>query len=265
MTPLCLSSTSYSSFTSKFLNLTLIPPLPRRLHFKPHLTPQTLSFSSLSLRLSSPSGAGGRAFLSAASAIPIEDLVERDWSFLDSDPSSSGDDRAKKALRIIAAAEISASSKVLTVMPTVGFVDTLVESSPCDLLVAVHESLFVLAMIKEGHDRVRCWQGDVTVVPEKFTPFDVVFVCYFPGMGVSITQLLSSLAPRCSPGARVVICFDQGRQIVEQNHRQQYPDMVTTDLPDKAVLEKAAADNLYEITEFIDEPTIYLTVLRFCK
>ncbi|XP_020104095.1 uncharacterized protein LOC109721088 [Ananas comosus] len=157
------------------------------------------------------------------------DLVESDWSFLD--PPD----------------------------------DALVESAgPCELLVAVHESLFALAMIKEAHDRVRCWQGGAAAVPEKFAPFDAVFVCYFPGMGLSIAELLESLAPRCSPGARVVICFDQGRQVVEQ-HWQQYPDMVTADLPDKALLEKAATENSYQITEFVDEPNFYLAVLRCQK
>lgn len=63
-------------------------------------------------------------------------------------------------------------------------------------------------------------------------------------------------------GARLVIGFDRGREITERNHREQYPDMVTFDLPDKITLEKAAAAQSFQITEFVDEPTFYLAVLR---
>ncbi|THU74873.1 hypothetical protein C4D60_Mb04t37990 [Musa balbisiana] len=179
------------------------------------------------------------------------------------DISLSCEQRADKARRIISAADIGGTgSRVLAALPTLSFVDRVVESAPCELLVAIHESLFVLAMIKESHDRVRCWQGGVDAVPERFSPFDAVFICYFPGMGVSIDQLLSSLAGRSSPGS-VVLSFDQGREVVEQNHRQQYPDMVTNNLPDRTELERAATEHSFQITEFVDEPTFYLAVLRF--
>ncbi|CAL9138044.1 unnamed protein product, partial [Musa acuminata var. zebrina] len=84
------------------------------------------------------------------------------------------------ARRIIAAAEISEGS---CGTPDRGFINRVVESAPCELMVAIHVSLFVLAMIKESHDRVRCRQGGVDAVPERFLPFDVAFVRYFPGMG----------------------------------------------------------------------------------
>ncbi|URD85776.1 hypothetical protein MUK42_28122 [Musa troglodytarum] len=50
-------------------------------------------------------------------------------------------------------------------------------------MVAIHASLFVFAMIKESCDPAGCRQGGVDAVPEKFLPFDVGFVRYFPGMG----------------------------------------------------------------------------------
>ncbi|CAL9166007.1 unnamed protein product, partial [Musa hybrid cultivar] len=175
----------------------------------------------------------------------------------------SCEQRADKARRIISAADIRGTgSRVLAALPTLSFVDRVVESAPCELLVAIHESLFVLAMIKESHDRVRCWQGGVDAVPERFSPFDAMFICYFPGMGVSIDQLLSSLSGKSSPGS-VVLSFDQGREVIEQNHRQQYPDMVTNNLPDRTELERAATEHSFQITEFVDEPTFYLAVLRF--
>jgi hypothetical protein len=37
-------------------------------------------------------------------------------------------------------------------------------------------------------------------VPGRFDAFDVVFVCYFPGMGVTAAALLKSLAKRCCKG-----------------------------------------------------------------
>lgn len=130
-----------------------------------------------------------------SSTSPVTDIVERDWSFLEPNQTL-----LHEADRIIAAAGIRPDSKVLTVIPSVGFVNRLVESFPCELLVATHESLLVLAKIKENHDSVRCWQGGIDAVPERFGPFDVVFLCYFPAMGVSIDQALGYLAARCSEG-----------------------------------------------------------------
>lgn len=156
--------------------------------------------------------------------------------------------------------------------PTPSFVDALLAESPCELLVAAHESLYVLGGIKEEHDEVRCFHlegggggrggGVVEAVPERFDAFDAVFVCYFPGIGVSAAALLKSLVKRCSKGARVIIFLDQGRQNLEE-HRREHPDVASSDLPSRSSLEKAAAGSKYEIVEFVDESTLYLAVLQF--
>ena len=134
--------------------------------------------------------------------VAIADVVEKDWSFLES--AGAGFQRA------LAAGALSPSSRVLAVTPTASFVGAVLASSPCGLLVAAHESLYVLAGVKEAHDEVRCFHlegggggrggGVVEAVPERFDDFDAVFVCYFPGMGVSAAALLKSLAKRCSKG-----------------------------------------------------------------
>ncbi|CAN6320803.1 unnamed protein product [Urochloa humidicola] len=216
----------------------------------------------------------GLTLTSAATAAPrlaavpdgvaIADVVEKDWSFLE--PAGAGLQRA------LAAAALSPSSRVLAVTPTASFVGALLASSPCELLVAAHESLYVLAGVKEDHDEVRCFHlegggggragGVVEAVPERFDDFDAVFVCYFPGLGISAAALLKSLAKRCSKGARVVMFLDQGRKNFEQ-HRRDHPDVVTSDLPSKSSLEKAASGSMYEITDFVDEPTLYLAVLQY--
>ncbi|WVZ56115.1 hypothetical protein U9M48_006694 [Paspalum notatum var. saurae] len=197
--------------------------------------------------------------------VAIADVVEKDWSFLDESEGTS-------LQRSLAAGALSPASRVLAVTPTASFVTSLLASSPCELLVASHESLYVLAGVKEAHDEVRCFHlegggggrggGVVEAVPERFNDFDAVFVCYFPGMGVSTAALLKSLAKRCSKGARVVMFLDQGRDNFEQ-HRREHPDVVTSDLPSKSALEKAASENKYEIAEFVDEPSLYLAVLQF--
>lgn len=63
-------------------------------------------------------------------------------------------------------------------------------------------------------------------------------------------------------GARIVLSYAQGRETVEQQRRR-YPDMVTAELPDKESLEKIAADRSFHITEFVDEPTFYLAILKY--
>lgn len=198
MVPLRLASSPSTSFLplSQALNqtLTLISPHPRRLGFISRHPPPGLSYSP-PLRLSSTS-----AVAASASLFPSEDLVERDWSFLEPDSFGSDQEWVGKARRVIAAGQIHEGSRVLAALPTIRFAALLADLSPCELLLAIHESLFVLAMIKESHDRVRCWQGEIAAVPERFSPFDVVFACYFPALGVSVDQLLTLFAERCSPG-----------------------------------------------------------------
>ncbi|TVU47817.1 hypothetical protein EJB05_07426, partial [Eragrostis curvula] len=216
------------------------------------------------LRLSLTPAAAEPRVAAVPDGVAIADVVEKDWSFLDAAGASLP--------RALAAGALTPASRVLAVTPTAPFVGALLASSPCELLVAAHESLYVLAGVKEEHDEVRCFHlegggggrggGVVEAVPERFNDFDAVFVCYFPGMGVSAAALLKSLTKRCSKGARVVFFLDQGRQTLEQ-HRREHPDIVTSDLPSRSALEKAAAGNKYEVAEFIYEPSLYLAVLQF--
>ncbi|CAN6285053.1 unnamed protein product [Urochloa humidicola] len=149
-----------------------------------------------------PAATAGPRLAAVPDGVAIADVVEKDWSFLE--PAGAGLQRA------LAAGALSPSSRVLAVTPTASFVGALLASSPCELLVAAHESLYVLAGVKEEHDEVRCFHlegggggrggGVVEAVPERFDDFDAVFVCYFPGMGISAAALLKSLAKRCSKG-----------------------------------------------------------------
>ncbi|XP_010243381.1 PREDICTED: uncharacterized protein LOC104587461 [Nelumbo nucifera] len=199
------------------------------------------------------------------SIITFEDIVEKDWSFLETDETNSDEQRTRKTDRIISAGQINGDSRVLVSIATEEFVDRLVESSPsCRLMLFVHDSLFVLAGIKEKHDSVKCWQGELINVPEKWTPFDVVFLCYLPALPFELDKIFASLSRHCSPGARLVISYSQGREVVEKQ-RQQYSDVVISDLPDRLTLEKVAANHSFEIAEFEDEPGFYFAVLKFCR
>ncbi|KAG8096886.1 hypothetical protein GUJ93_ZPchr0013g37451 [Zizania palustris] len=220
-----------------------------------------------SLRVSLPRGFSSHAGPVAAvpDGMAFADVVEKDWSFLEAAAAGGSVPRA------LAAGALSPASRVLVVTPAPAFVNAVLSGNPCELLVAAHESLYVLAGIKELHDEARCFHlegggggrggGVVEAVPERFNAFDAVFVCYFPGMGVSAAALLKSLAKRCAKGARVVIFLDQGRQNLEQ-HRREHPEVVTSDLPSRPSLEKATAGSMFEIVEFVDEPALYLAVLQ---
>lgn len=136
----------------------------------------------------------------AVSVINFEDFVEKDWSFLDSDDLMSRDDCNKNIDRIISAGRIEETSKVLVSIGSEGFVDRLVDSSPCNLLLIVHDSLLLLACIKEKYDKVKCWQGELPHAPEKWAPIDVVFLYFLPALPFKLDQIFGALAKRCSPG-----------------------------------------------------------------
>lgn len=251
--------------TSTSLSLA-VSPLPRpkpQPQFQPrHLDPK--SPKPLRLSLAPALSCAAAPLAAAPDGFAIDDIVEKDWSFLNASGS--------QLPRALAAAALSPASRVLAVTPTASFVGALLSESPCELLVAAHESLYALGGIKEDHDQVRCFHlegggagqggGVVEAVPGRFDAFDVVFVCYFPGMGVTADALLKSLAKRCCKGARVVIFLEQGRQNLAE-HRREHPDIVFSDLPSLSSLEKAASGSKYEIVEFVDESALYLALLQF--
>lgn len=254
------------------MNSIILPFSP--LFRPPHLHPQSnnndhlcLSSSSSSFRsfstpiisssqydrLSSIAAAAATA-PSDEGAISLEDFVEKDWSFLDTNSDAN---------RIISAGEIEEGSRVLVWIGSQGFVEQLVDSSPpLQLLLVVHDSLLVLASIKEKYDTVKCWQGELIYVPQKWTPFDVVFLYFLPALPFQLHLLFQSLAKHCLPGARIVMSHPQGREVAEKQ-RQKFPEVVISDLPDEMTLQKVAADHSFQMTEFVDEPALYLAVFKF--
>lgn len=134
--------------------------------------------------------------LSPSVLVTHQDLNERDWSFVEVQKP----DPDHKIRQVISSASLPPSSRVLVALPTPTFVDQLIDASMPEHVVAYHESLVMLSNVKELRDEVRCFQGGVDTVPTKFAPFDAVFVCYFPGMGVSLGELLRSHSSLCSSG-----------------------------------------------------------------
>ncbi|XP_077247287.1 DNA-directed RNA polymerase subunit beta [Tasmannia lanceolata] len=255
MISLCLPPTPLlpKTLISRHCSLSLSPlnsHLPKQLSYPP------LSLSSFRFHSSCSS------LDTSIPVIEFEEIVEQDWSFIDPNNENTKQEIDHKTNLITSAGGIGPNSRVLVSLGTEDFVDQLVSSSSFKLLLVVHYSLFLLAGIKEKYDSVKCWQGELVEVPEKWAPFDTVFLCYLPALNFSLDQIFGTLAGCCSPGARVVISYSQGREIVEQQ-RQQHPDLVTSDLPDKFTLEKVAADHSFQITKFVDEPTFYLAVLKF--
>lgn len=197
-------------------------------------------------------------------AIPVmnfEDFLEKDYSFLETDHTCAAEVN-KKIERIISAGEIEQSSRVLVSISSEEFVDKLVDLSPCQQLLVVHDSLLTLACIKEKYDKVNCWQGELIYLPEKWASFDVVFLYFLPSLTYGLDQVLQSLSSRCLPGARLVISHLGGREELERQ-RQQYHEVIVSNLPDKMSLENAAASNSFEVIEFVDEPGFYLAVIKF--
>nr|XP_043609984.1 uncharacterized protein LOC122581773 [Erigeron canadensis] len=194
------------------------------------------------------------------SVIDFENFVEKDWSFLEAGDLNSNE----VADRIISAGKVGKDSKVLISTGSEGFVDRVVETSPCKQLLVVHDSLFVLACIKEKYDKVKCWQGELIFVPEKWAPFDVVLLYFLPGLPFDLSQVFEALAKVCLPGARIVISHPKGREGLEQQ-KAEYPDVVVSTLPDKSALESAASHHLFTMADFVDEPGFYLAVLAYTK
>ncbi|KAF8097806.1 hypothetical protein N665_0280s0009 [Sinapis alba] len=235
---------------------------PKKLtRFQSHyLSPKLLSFSTQQSDVSRH-----RAFSVSSSSPPegtvsVVDFHEKDWSFLESMET----EQTQKVEKIIKAGEVTESSRVLVSFSSEAFVDRLVESSPSQLLLIVHDSLFTLACVKEKYDKVKCWQGELIYVPEKWSPLDVVFLYFLPALPFDLDQVFETLSQRCSSGARVVISHPQGREGLKQQ-RKEFSDVVVSDLPDDSTLKSVAKKHSFELTHFVDEQGLYLAVLTFSK
>ncbi|CAH1441776.1 unnamed protein product [Lactuca virosa] len=258
MKSICLPSSSLSCLPSLHHNPT--PSFQSWPNYKP-FSPSPL-FSPLSIQSTSPKSSIP-AVTPTEGSIPVinfEDFVEKDWSFLDADDISSNQVYKQNTDRIISSGKISEDSKVLISTGSEGFVDQVIDTHSCKQLLVVHDSLFVLACIKEKYDKVKCWQGELIFVPEKWAPFDVVFLYFLPALPFELNQIFEALSKICSPGARIVISHPKGREMLKQQ-KVEYPDVVVSDLPDKVTLESVASHHSFMMLEFIDEPGFYLAVL----
>ncbi|KAI4330268.1 hypothetical protein MLD38_028568 [Melastoma candidum] len=163
--------------------------------------------------------------------------------------------------RTVSTGMIEETSKGLVSFGSEEFLDKLAEPFKCQFLLVVHDSLFVLTCIKEKYDQIKCWQGEVIYAPEKWAPFDVVFLFFLPRLPFALDSIFESLASRCPPGARVVISHPLGRQGLEKQ-RKEFPECVVSNLPDEATLQKVAAKNAYEMADFVNDPGFFLAVLK---
>ena len=175
---------------------------PKKLNFlqSHYLSPKLLSLSTKQSNVSRH-----RAFSLSSSSPPEEtvstvDFHEKDWSFLESMETQ----QTQKLEKIVKAGEVTESSRVLVSFSSEAFVDRLVESSPSQLLLIVHDSLFMLACVKEKYDKVKCWQGELIYVPEKWSPLDVVFLYFLPALPFGLDEVFKTLSQRCSSGNSVL-------------------------------------------------------------
>ncbi|KAL2320878.1 hypothetical protein Fmac_029847 [Flemingia macrophylla] len=245
---------SASLFLPSFI-LTPPPPCKLRPLLQSKLQPtfHTLRFSlSLTPKPSPPRATDSDLGAAVSLPVPIAEIIEKDWSVLE--PASENGSFE----RIVSAGRVEEGSRVLVSTGSEDFVDCLVALTPC--LFLVHDSLLILACVKEKYDKVKCWQGEVLHVPQKWAPFDVVFLYFLPALPFGLDQILGSLAGKCVPGGRVIISHPKGREVLEQQ-RQQYPEVVVSDLPDKTYLQNVAAVHSFAVAEFVDEPGLYLAVL----
>ncbi|RYR33990.1 hypothetical protein Ahy_A10g048694 [Arachis hypogaea] len=188
----------------------------------------------------------------STSVVYIEEVVEKDWSILDSVQSNSNVEFKRSIEHIVSVGNVAEGSRVLVSTGFEEFVDTLV--GLCKCLFVVHDSLLILALIKEKYDKVKCWQGKIRNGLLLMLFFSIFFLL------CPLDEILGSLAKKCSPGGRVIISHPQGRLVLEQQ-RKQYSKVVVLDLPDRTSLQIVADAHSFDLAKFVDEPDFYLAVL----
>eukprot|EP00850_Spirogloea_muscicola_P018268 SM000166S02449 [mRNA] locus=s166:571:2794:+ [translate_table: standard] len=141
----------------------------------------------------------------------------------------------------------------------------ILRAGPEEVL-AVDLSEAMLGALKERHDAVRCWHGDIVDLPATgaYGPFDAVFFNGVFGNMHSQRNALAAAAALAKAGGKIVISDPLGKEYVEHLQRDG-PDIFPHSLPNAEELAGLAEGLSLSVTSLLDKPDLYLAVLTFAS
>jgi ubiquinone/menaquinone biosynthesis C-methylase UbiE len=164
---------------------------------------------------------------------------------------------------IIHAPGLTPLSRVLDVGTGAGVLveHILAAGVPAHEIVGCDLSASMLANARAKYPGVEFWQGDVVDLPESFGSFDAVFINACFGNFFDQEKVIDRLSKLLSENGCIVVSHPLGAQFVAQLHAAE-PHIVPHLLPDAKLLESWAVKYGLSVEQLIDEPKLYLALMR---
>jgi SAM-dependent methyltransferase len=166
----------------------------------------------------------------------------------------------ERTARIVAAAALAPAARVLDVGSGVGVLIRHLQAGGASHIVACDLSEQMLANARERHgDAIEYYLGDIIDFPGGTEPFDAVFFNAVFGNVYDPYGALSRARALLRVGGKVILSHPMGRAW-HTRLREQNPEMVPRDLPDREETERLFERTRFDLRTAIDEPDIYLMV-----
>lgn len=169
----------------------------------------------------------------------------------------------KRTGEIIESAGLSEDSRVLDVATGVGvLIEHMLERGvPENNIVGCDLSATMLSEAKARFPDVTFWQGDFVDFPGTFGLFDAIFFNACFGNFFDQSKVIETAVRLLAPGGTVVISHPMGARFVAALHANE-PEIVPHLLPDRDTLARWATLHSLELATFVDEPLIYIGILK---
>jgi ubiquinone/menaquinone biosynthesis C-methylase UbiE len=169
----------------------------------------------------------------------------------------------ERTRQIVASAGLTPSSRVLDVGTGVGVLigHMLDAGVPAHQIVGCDLSESMLSHARSRYEGADFWQGDIVDLPETFDSFDAVFINACFGNFFDQEKVMERLSRLLRPQGCIVISHPLGARFVAQLHAAE-PQIVPHHLPDADLLQKWAARFGLSVEKLVDEPKLYIALLR---
>jgi ubiquinone/menaquinone biosynthesis C-methylase UbiE len=169
----------------------------------------------------------------------------------------------ERTRQIIREAQLTPLSRVLDVGTGAGvLIEHIIAAGvPEHQIVGCDLSTAMLANAKSKYPAVEFWQGDVVDFPETFGSFDAVTINACFGNFFDQEKVIDRLSKLLSPRGCILISHPLGARFVAQLHAGE-PHIVPHLLPDAKLLESWAVKYGLSVEKLIDEPKLYVALLR---
>lgn len=170
-------------------------------------------------------------------------------------------DVEKRTEQIVAAANLTASDRVLDVGTGIGVLIPHIQRFGVRYIVGCDLSAAMLSEVQKRYPNVRLWCGDVVDIPRELGPFDVVLFNAVFGNMWNQRNALQSASGHLTPAGRIIISHPMGAAFAEQL-RANDPKMIPHSLPSKKVTAELIRGLPLKVQFFSDEERLYLCIVE---